>query len=164
MRLLTVAPRGDAFSYSSRRLNPVFRLLSWGGDVVEALLEREPDFGPEVLLRYEALFGALTPRTDEYWVKRFVRGGRWDFLEPEACERMVRFRERLETDIRTIFGVRGPGDRTDLPMVHMYPVPKSLTRWLKFGVGIWRADEAEMNRISARIERALDGWYQRPDS
>ena len=159
-----MVPRGDAFLYSSRRLNPVFRLLGWGGDVVKSLMEREPDFGPKMLLRYEALFGALKPKTDGYWVERFVREGWWDFLEPEAGERMVRFRERLEEDIRAIFGVRWPGERTDLPMVHMYPVPKSLTRWLKFGVGIWRADETEMDRISARIERALDGWYQRPDS
>ncbi len=156
MRCLACAPQGDSFVYSSRSQNLLFRLLAWEKDVVLAILCREegnPLAAGRLMDGYAALFTVLQPPIDGYWVSRTVENGRWSFLDPKGLGAYKRFRDEMAESLRTRWGKRPPKGQAHLPMVHSLGIPLSLSRWLKFHVGIWRATPHEMTEICETINK-----------
>lgn len=154
-RCLACAPTDDPFRFSSRSENPLMRLLAFEDSVMRGILEREqnrPLSRNLVLADYAPLFGQLDPTVDGYWLTRIVQKDSWAFLEPEELQRYLTFRKELEDTLTRRFGNRGPDDRTDLPMAHTHDIPLSLSRWLKFGAGLWRASDEEMALVRELIE------------
>lgn len=144
---LGCAPSEDSFVYSSRRSNPLFRLLAWEEAVIRALVGREsgiPLRRERLLEEYSPLFTTLQPKVDGYWIGRLVQNGIWTFLQAHGLAAYLCFRDSLSQELRRACGQRGPEDHDGLPMVHVHQVPLSLSRWFKFGVGIWRATREEM--------------------
>jgi hypothetical protein len=164
---LACAPLDDSFAYSSRRSNPLFRLLAWEEELVRALLRRESGspLKPQRLLgEYSPLFTALQPRVDGYWIGRLVEHGDWRFLEPSGLDEYLSFREYTGGEVRRLLGKRGPRWCDGLPMVHTHPIPLSLSRWLKFGVGIWRSSLEEMIRIQEEMEKGFRAFVGKKKS
>lgn len=156
-RCLACAPMDDSFLYSSRLHNPIFRLLAWEEDVVRAISEREETSltRERLLRRYAPLFEELEPRMDGYWITCLVQQQQWWFLNPQGMDLYRRFRDAVGVMLRQRWGKRGPWDHSHLPMVHVHDIPLQLSRWLKFGVGIWRANRREINEIKPLIESEL---------
>lgn len=149
----------DSFAYSSRRSNPLFRLLAWEEVVIRALLRREagvPLRRARLLQEYSPLFTLLQPKVDGYWIGRLVENGNWTFLQGHGLAAYLCFRDSLSQEVRRSWGERGPEGHDGLPMVHAHPISLSLSRWLKFGVGIWRASREEMTAIVEVVERSFE--------
>ncbi len=145
----------DSFAYSSRRSNPVFRLLAWEEVVIRGMIRREsgiPLRRERLLEEYSPLFTTLQPRVDGYWIGRLVSNDNWTFLQRHGLASYLCFRDSLSHEVRGSWGERGPEDHDGLPMVHVHQVPLSLSRWLKFGVGFWRASTEEMTAIMGLME------------
>ncbi len=156
---LGCVPSGDSFAYSSRRSNPIFRLLAWEEVVIRALVRREsgiPMRRQRLLQEYSPLFTLLEPKVDGYWIGRFLQKGDRGFLQGHGLAAYVCFRDSLSHELRRSWGKRGPEGHDGLPMVHAHPIPLSLSRWLKFGVGIWRASMEEMTAILEVMEQRFE--------
>lgn len=162
-RCLASAPTTDSFLFSSSTRNPLMRLLAYDDTVVRGILERERDrnLTPDCLTgTYGALFGPVQPARDGFWISRLVANNVWRFLDPEGLQAYLGFRQEMEDAFRREFGERRPEERRELPMVHEHPIPLSLSRWLKFGVNLWRADRNEMNRLEQMVEAEAQALAQ----
>lgn len=142
-----------SFAYSSPRLNPVFRLLAWGPEVVARLAEGGRLDRETFRHRQAFLDRHLEPGRDAYPLLLllsdldFEATGRPDFLS--------RYRASLAAFIdrhRRI--VTLPLDRR--PFLHQLGLPPSFVAFLRHGLGWSRALPSQAEEVRARLAEAME--------
>ncbi|MBU2552615.1 MAG: hypothetical protein KKB20_29650 [Proteobacteria bacterium] len=146
----------DAFAYSSRSYNPVFRLLRWGPAVIAGLAALEPGgLTPESYrTRWSVLDRDLGPGRDGYAVETLL--GRLSLAELARPEFLARYDRVWEDFIRKHRAVYHP-PRDNRPFVHQLDVPPSLARFMRLVLGRPRASVSEGRRLRAEAEVLLAG-------
>ncbi len=147
----------DSFHYSSRRANPLMKILPWGGVVLAAIYRREKGRSlarEEFSRRYGFLWRELDARLDSWLLEELEKR-----QGPDAWwsrHRKYRaWRQRLLAELREAQPLAACGGGPTLP-VHRLHIPLNLSRLFKFGLGIWEATAAEANAILAVITRELE--------
>jgi hypothetical protein len=156
----------DSFQFSSRDWNPVFPVLLWGRVVGEKIAETEgfrrmhrDDFKE----RYNAFFTVLSYKTDGYFVERVVERAGFSCLRKPwffECydkwkEGVVRRRRIDDTSSRATPGAN-PSNRP----VHLYDIPLSFSRLLKFSLNIWNAPAERVASLKKQIDGEIESFIE----
>lgn len=151
----------DSFEYSSRKYNPAFGLLVWGTQICESVATHESYIrlaAETVRIRYALLLDALSYKTDGYLIERIVEGkGVGPVLVKEFIDDYFRWREQLLKKMvqqRSALHGRSPENPAAKP-VHVFSVPLSFARFLKFSLAVWHATTADVTLLKERIDEEI---------
>lgn len=132
----------DSFSYSSRTLNPLFRILGWGSPILNlvALAEKGHDLTAESILETYAFFRTDLPaRANAYLLNAVFDVEHLDLL------RDARFRNRFEelsSRLSKQLSVETLSTST-APRVHLLPMDPDFLNFLRLSCRVARATEEE---------------------
>jgi hypothetical protein len=148
----------DAFSYSSRKMNPLFTLLNWGVELLQKISQQEKggaQHWPAFLKAYPFFSTSLLPKGNAYLINELVRRGGLIFLKASRFRyAFERFSERLAEE------VRDPGRRMEGgPHVHQLGLDSAYLDFLRLRIGIRRLTEESALRLKAEVDRRLDIFY-----
>lgn len=144
----------DSFSYSSRTLNPLFRILGWGAPVLNlvATAERERDLHAESILELYSFFKtALPSRANAYLLRVLIDSETLDLLKnPRFVSRFGEFSVRLSKEL-SLRVLRSPA----APYVHSLPMETDFLDFLRLSGRILKADEDEAVSLKEFTDHAL---------
>ena len=144
----------DSFSYSSRTLNPLFRILGWGGSLLNlvAMAEKERVVGTDSILETTVFFKTtLSARANAYLLKAVIDSEHLELL------RNARFRSRFEEfshrlskrlSLETL-------NSSDAPYVHLLPLDTDFLDFLRLSGRILRATEEEVRSLKEFTDHEL---------
>lgn len=139
----------DSFSYSSRIINPIFRLLRWGKSVLEDIAKRENYGRIELSLlkeKYPFLKSRVDPRGIAYPVKLALEKGKVVKLS-EIEDLMATIRNRYE-----ICSTSG-SDKTFY--VHILEMDKDFLDFLRLGLSVKEIVPVLAVRIKNNVDYML---------
>jgi len=132
----------DSFSYSSRSVNPLFRILGWGAPVLTliAAAEKEDASAATSILETHSFFKTtLSPRANAYLLRVLVTPANVDLLRKAPFRgRFEELSGRLCRDLP----LKAPGS-SSAPYVHSLPMDSDFLDFLRLGCRIARLDEEE---------------------
>jgi hypothetical protein len=144
----------DSFSYSSRTMNPLFRVLGWGGTVLHlvAVAERQGDLRRDSILETYLFFKtALSPRANAYLLKTVIDPENSHLLK-DSC-----FRERFED-----FSIRLSREvplqllgRSTAPYVHLLPMDPDFLDFIRLSGRTAKADQEEAQSLKEFVDHEL---------
>jgi hypothetical protein len=152
----------DAFSYSSRKANPLFGLMGWGAGLLGRVASGEAgrSLTKERFFRDYPFFSTrLNPRANAYLINECVKRNGVHPLKTIA------FRERFEA-ISAWLGkdlLRRVRERAGAPYTHLLGLDALFLDFLRLSVGLQRVDPEEALALKGRVDRVLLG-FQPPDS
>jgi len=146
----------DSFHYSSRRANPLMKILPWGVPVLDAIFLLEQGKTParmEFISRYGFFWHELDCRLDSWLVGEIIkhRGLEEIMTHPE---KYLTFRQQLLCRLRQMKGQ--PAARSPAVPVHQLSIPLELSRLLKFGLNLWEATATEVSRLQAIMLQKIE--------
>jgi hypothetical protein len=144
----------DSFSYSSRTLNPLFRILGWGSCVLDlvAMAEKERDLRTDSILEINSFFKTtLLPRANAYLLRVLI--------DPETLDLLKnpRFRERFEvlscrlSKQMSLKVLSTPA----APYVHSLPMDADFLDFLRFSGHIVKAGLEEATLLKELTDHEL---------
>jgi hypothetical protein len=144
----------DSFSYSSRTLNPLFRLLGWGSPVLNlvASVEKERELsGDSILETYSFFKTTLSSRANAYLLRVLI--------DPEnlVLLKVPRFRERLE-DLSHRLSKQLPPQvisGSDAPYVHSLPMDMDFLHFLRLSAHLLKATVEEATLLKEFVDQEL---------
>jgi hypothetical protein len=144
----------DSFSYSSRTLNPLFRILGWGGAVLNlvATAERERDLpGDSILETYSFFETALSPRANAYPLRALIDPENLDLLkEPRFREGFEELSHRLSKQLSPqVLG------GSAAPYVHLLPMDTDFLDFMRLSGHIVKAGEQEAKGLKEFVDQEL---------
>ncbi len=144
----------DSFSYSSQRINPLFRMMRWGSRLLSLVARKEEG----VTFNKESFFSAypffstrLNSRANAYLIDRLIDKNRVGMLETEL------FRERFEHFSRRLSGAlkRVSSPFSGPRYTHSLDLDPRFLDFLRLSVGISRIELADALRLKERVDRAI---------
>ena len=142
----------NSFSYSSRKFNPLFRLLRWGEEVLEHIAKRENYCTMSLSLleeRYPFLKAGMDPRGIAYPVKLLFRSGK--MIESGFIEQLIKGLKKKYT-----IYVHEESQRSfNAPYVHRLDMDRDFLDFLRLGLSIKRMDYDMALLIKEGIDRLL---------
>ena len=156
---LRLADGLDAFAYSSRLRNPLFRFLNWGPTVLRRIQRdaqgREPCHSAASLERaYPILASPLAPRGWAYPVERLCAlGGTGLLRKAETAGSLERGLRSLILRIRRERTVPGPADA---PHTHRLPLERPFLDFLRLTAGIHRLPYEDARTLKALVDEAVE--------
>jgi len=156
----------DSFEYSSREGNPIFRVLPWGRVLNEKIAEAEAFRTiprDEFRERYKVFLTTLSYKTDGYCVEKLAETIDVACLkEPGFFEHYQGWQEELMERFRiNDTSPRNDSGRNPLHCpVHLYDIPLSFSRLLKFALNIWRAPEERVISLKEHIDREIERFIE----
>ncbi len=144
----------DTFRYSSRRFNPLFKLMGWGPGLLERIATEKR--GLEInridfFKDHPLLNGFPDPRSQAYLVTRIVQQDRVHWLESRAFARAF-----CALSSRLMAGFRGFTTREDAPRTHLLGLDPQFLDFLRLGLGIRKIREENARVLKEETDRALD--------
>jgi len=143
--LLNFSEGMDSFSYSSKRYNPVFKLLRWGKEILEYIAAKE-NYAKINLERLKQKYLFLNtnhdPRAAAYIVKVFLRKGK--IVTPELISMLFH-------ELRNIMEKYYGGDI----YIHLLPLDRDFLDFLRLGIGIKKSSYDKMIRLKMLISSYL---------
>ncbi len=144
----------DSFSYSSRTLNPLFRILGWGVRLLNlvAMAEQGRDLNGDSILKTYCFFETtLSPRANAYLVRALI--------DPEtvALLKNARFRGTFEEWARRLseqLSLKAPSSPT-APYVHLLSMDYDFLDFLRLSGHLLKADEEEAAFLKEFVDREL---------
>ena len=130
----------DSFSYSSRKMNPLFKMMGWGTHLLRliAIAENKKVFTRESFFQYYPFFSTpLLPRANAYLLDRLVGEGNIHILKNK---RFMSELERLAGRILRRLRQELP-ETSDGPYVHRLNFDLNFLDFLRLSVPILRLDE-----------------------
>lgn len=146
----------DSFAYSSRRMNPLFSLLDWGAEAMEAVAcEVTEEIGSleDLCERLPFFRTALTPRAHGYFLKRAL-----DHAGTDPLKR-VDFLDRFEDFVRfAAERVRAGLDSADeaTPFIHRLPLDRQFLDFIRLLGGKRRMGLEKAIAIKKMIDAAFE--------
>lgn len=146
----------DAFSYSSRKCNPLFRMMNWGTTLL-GLIPGEERYTmgswPVFLGRYPFFSTTISPRGHAYLIDRWIGNKGLHLLRSEA---FGRFLERLCGRILDRIDAQWPSPGTGRP-VHRLDLDRDFLDFLRLSAHIKRIHRQEALRIKEMVDDYLQG-------
>ncbi|PKN66325.1 MAG: hypothetical protein CVU57_06550 [Deltaproteobacteria bacterium HGW-Deltaproteobacteria-15] len=146
----------DSFAYSSRKENPLFHLLGWGGPLLSRIAEEERDKIPtrESFLSGYVFFGtALLPKGNAYLLRKVVVPGGIRLLKEEKFKCSF---ERFSMELSEEFGRKTP-PASDSTASHLLDLEQDFKDFLRLHLGFTRIHLHEAlllkEKVDLRIER-----------
>ena len=124
----------NSFSYSSRALNPVFRLLRWGKEVLEYIAKKENQARVSLSLleeKYPFLKSRIDPRGIAYPVKLALRTGR--VMESGDIEKIIK---ELKKQRAFYMAPTEEISKSIYTYVHVLDMDKDFLDFLRLGLSI----------------------------
>lgn len=158
---LTITIGMDSFHYSSRKWNPMFPMLLWGKTICENIAEAE-DFRPlnrnEFVSTYDTFINLFSYKTDGYLLERIVE--QVGIVHCTTSDFVKRYREWKETVLqkyrgRYLLREAMKEDSGSRP-VHLFRIPISSSRFLKFALDIWNASVEDVCLLKKEIDNELE--------
>ncbi|RLB41769.1 MAG: hypothetical protein DRH12_07295 [Deltaproteobacteria bacterium] len=154
--LLQLTENMDSFEYSSRKHNPLFRLLGWGINVIEEVVDSSIEQGitPKNLLEiYPVLQDTPEPRSCTYLLESVMRRLQADVLQgPEFARRFGDFSNRLLREISP------PWHQHTAPFAHRLGIGKSFEDMLRLGLNIKRIEKEAALSLKEEIDHRIDDF------
>jgi hypothetical protein len=149
---LQLADGLDSFSYSSKRANPLFKLMGWGPHLLHLLPSKEEN---RVFTRksffesYPFFLTALSPRANAYLMTRSIRKENLHVLRTKS------FRSKFEAFSRSLSErLRQTAfNEPDGLYVHLLDLNPELSDFLRLSTGIMRIRRED----AAILKNAVDG-------
>ena len=141
----------NSFSYSSRSLNPLFRILGWGAPVLNSVAEGEKEgesAGSSILDTYSFFKTTLSPRANAYLLRVLLDAANQELLSNE------RFRDRFEELSRRLsreLPLKALSS-SSAPYVHLLPMDPDFLNFLRLGCRIAKLDE----EVAASLKEIVD--------
>ncbi|MBN2332522.1 MAG: hypothetical protein JXO49_04355 [Deltaproteobacteria bacterium] len=158
---LTLADNLDSFHYSSRRHNPLMKILPWGTMVLAKIFDQQKGkLGTRE--NFAACYGFfwqhLDYRLDGWLINEYLK--RRSIADLAADHQAYRcLRQRLLQQYRPENSTPTP-HATSEP-VHRLAIPLELSRLLKFGFDLWQGTAAEVSRLQAILLAEIDRFATR---
>ena len=149
---LALAAGMDSFHYSSRRANPLMKILPWDCPVLETIFLAEQGKAPErmeFIRRYGFFWHELDYRLDAWLIGEILKRRGLEIITT-APRKYLNFRQQLLRRL-ALEKILPPAGSPTVP-VHRLSIPLNLSRLLKFGLNIW---EATAGNVSHRQEIML---------
>jgi hypothetical protein len=144
----------DSFSYSSRTVNPLFRILGWGAPVLNlvAMAEKETHLrGDSILELYSFFKIPLSPRANAYLLRVLINSETLDLLKnPRFMGRFEEFSNRLSKDL----SLQVPSSSA-APYVHSLSMETDFLDFLRLAARIKRAGDQEAASLKEFTDHAL---------
>jgi len=150
----------DSFSYSSKRINPLFKMLGWGLYPLRiiALEEKENVFDRESFMQSFPFFRTkLMPKGNAYFLKQFLKKGDINYLRKES------FRSDFETlsiSISNRFSNESDGN-TKGQYVHLLDIEHEFSDFLRLSAGITKMDLDRVSEIKSLVDEELDNFCEK---
>jgi hypothetical protein len=158
----------DSFEYSSPSQNPLFAILRWGTTITEKIAEAEA-FLPlslrEFSERYEALLSTLSYKIDGYLLEQIVdRLGVLICRDRDFLAAYQGWKDVLLAAHRAVPSAPGfaSGRKPHHRPVHIFPIPLSFSRLLKFGLDIWYGSEEQVAGLRDAVDQKIDRFVSNP--
>jgi hypothetical protein len=144
----------DSFSYSSRTLNPLFRILGWGSPVLDlvAAAEKERSLpGDSILETYPFFETTLAPRANAYPLRALIHSENLDLLKSP------RFRDGFEELSHSLSKQLSSQvlSGSAAPYVHLLPMDPDFLDFVRLSGHIVRASEEEGTSLKAFVDHEL---------
>jgi hypothetical protein len=144
----------DSFSYSSRTLNPLFRILGWGSPLLNlvAMAEKERDLGGDPILETYSFFKTtLSARANAYLLKAVIDSKNLHLLKDRRFkggfeELSRRLKKQLPQKVLS---------RSAAPYVHLLHLDSDFLDFLRLGGHILKADEEEAVSLKEFVDQEL---------
>jgi hypothetical protein len=148
----------DSFAYSSRKENPIFPILLWGKTVCEKIAENEcfqivyPDQFKKL---YSNFIYYLSYKTDGYLIEKIIEKVNISYFK--RPDFLHYFRD-LKEDLLQRYRINDPSstglsrENPSCRPVHLFKIPLSFSRFLKFSLNIWNATEEKVNILKKEID------------
>ncbi len=146
----------DSFQYSSRRHNPLFRLLGWARPLLESIWARERGRTPklaELQSRYPFLSVRLAPRACSYLVLLAVemRGG-----GTISKKGLVELIYKVAEELRQNFSPLANAIARNSPYTHQLGLDQYLLDFLRLGLGLKKVELGVAREIENRARELVD--------
>jgi hypothetical protein len=144
-----------SFSYSSRTLNLLFRVLGWGGSVLNlvAMAEKERHLRKDSILENYSFFKTrLSPRANAYLLRVLIDPETLDLLKnPGFRDRLEELSNRLskELSLQVL-------SSSTASYVHLLPMEPDFLDFLRLSGRIVRASEEEAASLKEFTDHELD--------
>jgi len=156
----------DSFEYSSRKWNPIFPVLLWGRVVGEKIAETEgfrKIHRDEFKECYNVFFTILSYKTDGYLIERIVKK-----VEPSYFKEFyfLDHYEKWKDGLLEKYRNHNPsqeatsGANPSNRPVHLFDVPLSFSRFLKFALNIWNAPEDHVITLKKEIDDEIESFME----
>ncbi len=148
----------DSFTYSSRRLNPLFRLLNWGETVLRAIARNgnsSPISFEELFELYPFLTTSHNPRACSYIVSEVISNRGVSIM-------MIRgFKEELDYFMSQIIeDLRGYElNKSNGEYYYKLPFQKDLLEFIRFGLGIKKLSKEDAHRVKTLLQRKINSYF-----
>jgi hypothetical protein len=149
----------DAFAYSSRSRNPLFRVLNWGPTILRRIRRDAQGRGhrhsaASLERAYPILASSLPPRGWAYPVERLCAlGGAGLLRKAETPELLESGLRSLILRIRREEAVPEPADA---PHTHRLPMERSFLDFLRLTAGVRRLTPENAGMLKHRVDRTLE--------
>lgn len=144
----------DSFSYSSRRHNPLFKMMGWGADLLKlvAVHEKGRVMTRESFFRsYPFFFNQSGPRANAYLLSQLMTEDNVHVLKNEPfCARFETFSARLACKLKSVLT---PGN--EAIYTHLLEFDTRFLDYLRLSVGISRINREEAVRFKAFVDGTL---------
>lgn len=150
----------DAFSYSSRKDNPLFHLLGWGPSVLGLIAStrgKRPPKWESFLQDYPFFATPLPPKACAYLLNGLLDRDRLQVLEDPLFRADF---ERLHGQISKSLAVEAMGEAGD-PPVHLLGLDPDFADFLRLSLGIKKILPHEALRLKGRVDGILDMFRRR---
>jgi hypothetical protein len=155
---LCLAKGLDAFTYSSRKHNPLFNLMGWGQEILERVARAGPCLSREDFFkRYPFFLTTLNPFGHAYFLSRILLTCKNGAFTPSEIFR-GRF-ERFSGDLVRMLG-EIPAWSGQTVYTHLLPLDRAFLDFLRLICGIKRVSLSAAVCMKAMVDQKLEGFTQ----
>jgi hypothetical protein len=145
----------DSFRYSSRRENPIFRMLQWGTPLLEVLWssEKAPIGWNEFIQRYPFFSTALMPKAHAYTVTSLVLKFGMELLRENSMKSLL---EAFALDMAAWACHSFSQTRGKTIHTHLLTLPGQFLDFLRLGARLAKISPDKAVEIKNLMDRRLD--------
>ena len=144
----------DSFSYSSRKVNPLFKMLGWGAELLAEIARAEGGVSlsrDSFSLSYPFFSTPLNPKAHAYIIESMVKRKGTGLLRWQG------FRQRFEVFSRYLLVSleKNFSNCPDAPHTHRLDLDRRFLDYLRLAAGITRIDVAAALKMKEIVDREV---------
>jgi hypothetical protein len=150
----------DSFAYSSKKFNPLFRMMGWGAELLHLIAlnsDGRSFIGASFSQAYPFFSTRSHPRGNAYILNTLVRMDSVNLLKAESFRlQFEAFSTSLSRQLRE--GRSAP--RSQAPHTHLAGLDPYFLDFLRLSVGITRIDQEGALRLKEIADRAIERFHK----